>query len=439
MEEKNKKSTPEKRSIRNIPLSKKQAIELEKIEEGMKDSPMSGSPLSDVPPPKSAITKRAAAMGKVMPETPVKKHRSHRKLMWVLGTAILLLVIYGIAHSFAQANISIVRAKEIVVLSNETFAIESAGATTSSMLNVKYETRTIDTTASTTIKASGQQTIQKKATGKVVIYNDSSSAQLLVSTTRLQTTDGLIFRLDNTVTVPAKKNVTVTVTADQAGSKYNVSSKTFSFPGLSGTSKAKTVYAKSSGSMSGGSVSTVPQTSAEELATAKATLLDSLRTQSLEAAAESIPNGYDILEGSVIITYSTIKQTFDGTTKTATLSQTAQATVYYFERNSFSSAVAAKGTIFALSSSTPNAIIDTQSLQVASLSTSEKTATLTGTSTVMSNLDKDQIARNVSGLTRDSALRAIQAMPGIDMVEISIKPFWERKLPKTASLEVVIE
>lgn len=103
----------------------------------------------------------------------------------------------------------------------------------------------------------------KKAHGNVVIYNEySSSPQTLIATTRLESTDGKIFRLTKNVVVPGSTMVggspqpgaiEAEVIADQAGSDYNIDQTKFTIPGFSDGPKFDKFYAKSSTSMVGGS------------------------------------------------------------------------------------------------------------------------------------------------------------------------------------------
>lgn len=102
----------------------------------------------------------------------------------------------------------------------------------------------------------------QKARGSVVIYNEfSNEPQQLMSTTRLQSMDGKIFRLSQSVTVPGTTVVggetkpgaiTAEIIADQPGSDYNIDPTTFSIPGFLGGPKFDKFAAKSTVAMSGG-------------------------------------------------------------------------------------------------------------------------------------------------------------------------------------------
>jgi len=102
----------------------------------------------------------------------------------------------------------------------------------------------------------------KKAQGSVVIYNAfSTSSQTLIATTRIQTSDGKIFHLAKTITVPGMSGsgadtkpgaIEADVTADQPGDAYNIDPTTFTIPGFQGSPKFSTFSAKSTSPMTGG-------------------------------------------------------------------------------------------------------------------------------------------------------------------------------------------
>lgn len=104
---------------------------------------------------------------------------------------------------------------------------------------------------------------ERKARGKVIIYNEfGSESQPLVSTTRLETANGFIFRLTQGVTVPGmteiggKKEpgaIEAEVIADQAGDTFNITPTTFTIPGFKGSAKYSKFSAKSLVTMTGGS------------------------------------------------------------------------------------------------------------------------------------------------------------------------------------------
>ena len=92
----------------------------------------------------------------------------------------------------------------------------------------------------------------------------SSDPQRLITRTRFQSPEGLIYRIAESAVVPGKttKNgvdtpgsIEVTVFADEAGDKYNIKKTDFTIPGFkSDASRFKNIYARSSTDMTGGFV-----------------------------------------------------------------------------------------------------------------------------------------------------------------------------------------
>lgn len=135
----------------------------------------------------------------------------------------------------------------------------------------------------------------KRARGTVTISNlFGKDAQTLVATTRLETSDGKIFRLIKGVTVPGAKEVngvmepgtvSVEVSADKAGEGYNIGSTSFTIPGLKGSSKFEKITAKSEKPFVGGGAGSdgTVSVSADDVLRAKEEserkLADSLRAE----------------------------------------------------------------------------------------------------------------------------------------------------------------
>ncbi len=424
----------EKKSIRNIPLTKKQTRELEKIEEALHEGVVPPSPVMPAAPTRRTTVRRTPPRIVNM-DTSTVSARKRSPLRWIVVVLVGIVLVYGIGHMFKKATVSITHSEEVVTLSNSEFALMPATTTIAGIPagTIVYQKKAFDVSATTTVAATGVQQVQNKASGKLVVYNDSASSQLLVATTRFQTPEGLIFRLNKTVTVSAKTNVTVDVTADQAGEKYNIGPKTFTLPGLQGTAKAKTIYAKSAASMTGGSIGTVAQTSADELSASKGAIHDSIERTALEKATSQVPEGYVLLKGGMTVEFGDLKQVYDQTTKTATLSQTALATIYYLEKLSLTDAIAKKSSAFSAS----KAMVSTESL-----SAEIKTPVLlniSGTSTVRADFDENGLTMELAGKTRSEALSVVKGITGVNAVEVSLRPWWERRLPEAGSIEVKID
>jgi hypothetical protein len=155
---------------------------------------------------------------------------------------------------------------------------------------------TLGKTGSFTPTGEGATQVDGTATGVVTLYNELSSSQPLIATTRLLTSEGILFRMKEGATVPANGSVEVEVYADQEGVSGDIGPSSFTIPGLNATKQAS-VYAKSTESMSGG-VATISVVSEEEMQQAANQLHESLKEDAismLEAEA-----GEDLLGESFV-------------------------------------------------------------------------------------------------------------------------------------------
>lgn len=121
---------------------------------------------------------------------------------------------------------------------------------------------------------------EKRAQGMVTIINNYSKSQTLVRTTRLLSPEGILFRTDQTIKVPAGSQMQVRVYADQPGVEGEIGPSHFTIPGLWPGIQDK-IYGESKEAMTGGieEIKIVTQTDIQQ---AKDILEDKLAQKALE-------------------------------------------------------------------------------------------------------------------------------------------------------------
>lgn len=142
-------------------------------------------------------------------------------------------------------------------------------------------TRAIETDVqvSGTFDASGSAaTTAGRASGKLRIVNTTAEDYTFVATTRCLTSEGVLFRLKKAAAIPANGSVETEVAADEPGPQGDIGPTKFTIPGLPTDLQAK-IWAESDAPMTGGSGAQVKAVSAEDLAAAKASLLEKLRPE----------------------------------------------------------------------------------------------------------------------------------------------------------------
>jgi len=221
---------PEKRTIRRIPLgnssrpSKIPNREPE-LEENHGEGGIPHQTFSDIPP--SRVGSK-------------KIDNSHKK-WWtriVIALVIVIVISFLIFSLFSRAVITVTSQQEDITISG-TFA-----AGTEAEIDVlEYELFTLTRESTEVIKATGEKFVEAKSSGTIIIFNDfGTTEQRLVANTRFQTSNGLVYRIQDPVVVPGQTtnskgetipgSLEVRVVADKPGEEYNVEMSDFKLPGL---------------------------------------------------------------------------------------------------------------------------------------------------------------------------------------------------------------
>lgn len=139
-----------------------------------------------------------------------------------------------------------------------------------------------------TYQATGKIFEGKNASGKLTIINTANRDWPLVTDTRFQTEDGIVFRIKSPVTVPPAADdgpgkLEVSVVADEfdafeqaVGERGNIGPSRFILPGLSGENQQK-LYGESYEPFSGGETIVIKQISKEDLEAARVKMENDLR------------------------------------------------------------------------------------------------------------------------------------------------------------------
>ncbi len=283
------------------------------------------------------------------------------------------------------------------------------------------------------VKANNAPVVDTPVVGTVKIVNSYSKEQTLVSTTRLLTSDGRLYRLDKTVVVPSGGSVTVLAHSDQNGAKYVIPVGTkLSIPGL-WIDLQKWIYAESVSGFQGGSASTKIVTQLDVSQSEKA-LEDAVFEQAKSTLAAQANVGQDygvVYQKKVVDEKSNVQpgQQSDSFLVSVKLDVTA---VYYpnkdmeallrtklkerlpdgYDLTNFDP----KTAVFSIERADPT--VETSRLDVSAQAASQL-------STDSPSISKDAIA----GLSVDAAKMKLQAVDGVDSVDIEIRPTWIGKLP----------
>ena len=242
-------------------------------------------------------------------------------LTWACVLVGLIVGGYYLSSLFASVTVKITP-RHLPVAVAGTFEANRAPAE-----GIEFSVIKLEDSIDREIPATGQAKIETKASGIVTITNNySTAAQKLVAGTRLET-NGLIYRLDSSITVPGqtKNGTTVSpgaistkVTASEAGEKYNIGASTFKIVGFKGTPRYDKFTVKAKTNIAGGKVGLVSTVNAADKSKAIAQMQGELKDKVVTKAKLQIPKDFLFFDDGVITTFSDEVKT--GATSTATLS-----------------------------------------------------------------------------------------------------------------------
>jgi len=169
----------------------------------------------------------------------------YRKIAITFIVLTLLLAAAVVYFSIVSVKIVIIPNKERVASNLEITVKDAQSQAAISENAISGLVEKVPVSAEKIFAAQGKEVSGAQITGAVVIYNNTTSNQPLIKTTRLLTEDGKLFRLKEGVTVPAKGKVeNISIYADQVTKEMAIAPAKFIIPGLNKV-KQDLIYAES--------------------------------------------------------------------------------------------------------------------------------------------------------------------------------------------------
>lgn len=439
-----------KKSIRNVRLSGRREIEkpqktIQYRDEEPEEAPEVQEDFTRSVPLAKQAPMRIEPLVKNPPETfnsPSYKYefnepKKKSKIWFYLSSLVLILVIaFAVSAFFKSATIKVSPKQETKSIS-ESFVAKKDVAT-----GLSFQTVTVTKDVEKTATATGEEKVDRKSNGKIVIYNNySAQSQKLVSTTRFQTPEGLIFRLVSPATVPGREvkdgktvpgSVEVTVEADKAGVSYNIGLKDFTIPGFKGDPKYTTVYARSKTEMTGGFSGMQKVVSKEALATADGEMKTELESTLLKDIEAQIPANFISYKDGLSIEFEPTVQVPDSTKTDVTLRKRARVTAVIIDKSALTKAI--------LNKLMPD--VESEAVKISNLpnltfkinppadTTKQISFSLNGDANFVWVFDENKLKTELLGLSKKSAKLVISQYGAVSEAWIETKPFWNQTIPR---------
>lgn len=363
-------------------------------------------------------------------EAPRPPLRIYRRigLAFILSTVIMLLIVMYMALSRATI---FVEPKEETVAADLLVAVKEENLQSGDILG-KMGMVTLSREASFPASGDGEET-PVKATGEVVIYNNSAKNQTLIATTRLLSKNGVLFRLKKTVIAPAGGSIKAAVAADKEGKSGEIGPTTFTIPGLAANLQTK-IYAKNEEPMTGGMAraGAVTEKDIEEAA-------QNIRSSLLEEATAKLKKD---LNGGGQFAGVAFKDSFKTKNASAIPGDKVQEFTIKIELDVVGVAYSADlqdlsaktlaGMISADRRLTSSNIVEVQpSIEKYDLQDKSANFKVSLMGNTIVNADSPVFNKEkLAGMNADEVKNYLQKYAGIKNVEIKFFPFWLNRVPK---------
>lgn len=428
-----------RRSVRNIPVplrSYRYRDDAAREEETVEETDATDEPMR-IPPPRGGGRRRA------------------RWILWsiVVVTILVLGVVVLIATSGATVTV-------VLKTQPATVAFQGIGttATTTVGLSVPYQPITVDASEKTSLDPEGNKSVERKAAGTIIVYNNFSTApQRLIKNTRFETPNGLIFRIPESIIVPGKTttggktvpgSIETPVSADQAGAQYNIALSDFTIPGFkNNAARYAGFYARSKTAMAGGFIGMAPFVSPDKVRAARAALRKTLEDKLVSAAKAKVPDTAVMFSGGYAFTSISVPEV-ETADKKVEVTERGTLTAFAFGRNALALYIAQHLSIPGYH----DAPVSFEKWEEVSFDFINKATfdkanpdgqvrfELRGTGKLTWTLDEERLKTALVGKQKNETVTVLASYPAIERSQVVIRPFWRSAFPENVKkISVVIQ
>ena len=381
-------------------------------------------------------------------EAPRKIKDRPRSMLWFVAIISLVFFLFALSYLFSKATVTVNPKVQELVL-DENLSASRDGSTEA----LSFDLVVISGEENKIVRATEEKDVSLKAEGVVVIYNAFSSAsQLLSIDTRLEGSNGKIYKKKKQINVPGMAkdgipgSVEVGIYASQADEGYNSAPLDFKIFGFKGTPKYSKFYARSKGAITGGLKGKLLIISDSQKASVINEMKTNLQIQLFKKATDQIPSGFILFKDAVFL--DTDPNSIDFTSsKDNLLPIKLKGTLYgiLFDEQKLSKKIALdsienyddsgvylpniRDLTFSLSSKNNNSFADVKNIEF----------NLSGPAKIVWRFDGDKLAGELLGKSKKDFNQILAQYSNVDSAESQLSPFWKMSFPnKIKNIKVIV-
>ena len=371
--------------------------------------------------------------------------------VWAVAALVLIIALSILGFVFiGKTTISIIPQQEELNLSTNVVYTAYQDAEAGELAYAVLE-HSIEATDS--IAATGRENVEEKASGRIVVYNNHSSApQRLIKNTRFEAPNGEIYRVRNSFVVPGQEtdgtpgSIEVTVHADKAGENQNITAlgTKFTIPGLKGDPRYDTFHAELTEPITGGFIGERAIVDEDVLNATRTQLQAQLREQVFSAIQAQASDSVELFEGGVFVTFESAPVAY-AENDTATVREIAHIKAATFDTNDLAQMLAeaslADPEDGEIRIDTPENltlnIVNRDGVDISNDALIQ--FTLQGRTTLTWQVDAESLKQDLVGKHSGALNTVMSGYPGIKSAQATIRPFWKNEFPsETGGITVEI-
>lgn len=374
-------------------------------------------------------------------------NNSPRYLLWVVAFVSVMFLFFAISLLFSKAEITIEPKTKDFSLNKEFTAIKGSNTN-----GLSYNSVVLSDDISKEIKTGVEKEYIEPARGTVLIYNAFSTApQPLAIDTRLEGSNGKIYKTKNKLTVPGMQKdgtpgkVSVEIYATEPGEEYNSQPLDFKIFGFKGTPKYVKFYARSVGEITGGMKGLYRQVEESDKEKAIKDLTQDLSSKLFEKAKEQAPDGFVLFNDANLVSITDQKVVMSSDKSSATVNVKGTFYGFVFNEKQLTDEIIKS---FIEDKEKDNVFLSNISLLRFTLANKNETLftdaneiafTLTGNPKVVWKIDSDKISLDLLGKNKKNLNQVLAQYPNIDSATSIIKPIWKKTFPdKEKNIKIII-
>lgn len=412
-------------------------------------------PVEQVEP--ARVEERPEPQRRVEPAAPARRRSSGRKgkkpvVLALIVAAVILIPGFAIGYLLDGAKLTVYpRVREANV--NGTFTAYNEPREG----ELSYDIMTLEAEGERQVRATGQEEVEEQATGEIEIRNTRTTSERLIKNTRFESPEGLIFRITESVVVPAATTdsagnvvpgtVRAQVFADEVGEEYNIGPSEFTVPGYreGGYDELyEAITGRSTTNMQGGFDGITYVVDDAELAAAQDSLHGELE-EALRARMEGErPAGFVMFDEGITFSHESLPTTEAGN-ELVSIKERTLLHVPIFNEREFASRIA-DATLPGYEGE-PVRIEDYSTLSFSYATTTDPdlrtldsiSFNLTGKPLVVWTYDAEELKARLAGTAKTALREVLSSYPAIERAEAAVRPFWKRAFPDDPQEITIVE